>query len=125
MTTPETTRSPKGQSDGRRTRKMGSQRGREPRTGSRTAAKAESDDDGPYTGDDRSQAALAFVMDVLDKMEVDCDVELRRRRPRSRTRSSSRSTVATQAVSSERGQVLSALRYLDLVVNRRASTSGT
>jgi len=32
----------------------------------------------PFEGDDRAKAALAFVDELLEQMDMDCDVELRR-----------------------------------------------
>jgi spoIIIJ-associated protein len=77
-------------------------------------------DEGPYTGDDRSQAALAFVMDVLDKMEMDCDVELRR--PKAEEPNEVQLEIYGRdagRIIGKKGQVLSALQYLtNRVVNR-------
>jgi spoIIIJ-associated protein len=91
---------------------------REPARGRRR--KRSPDDDGPYTGDDRSQAALAFVMDVLDKMEMDCDVELRR--PKAEEPNEVQLEIYGRdagRIIGKKGQVLSALQYLtNRVVNR-------
>jgi spoIIIJ-associated protein len=74
----------------------------------------------PYEGDDRAKAAFAFVDDLLEQMDMDCDVELRRPKPEEPGeilleiygRDAGR-------IIGKKGQVLSALQYLtNRVVNR-------
>jgi spoIIIJ-associated protein len=74
----------------------------------------------PYEGDDRAKAAFTFVDDLLEQMDMDCDVELRRPKPEEPGeilleiygRDAGR-------IIGKKGQVLSALQYLtNRVVNR-------
>jgi spoIIIJ-associated protein len=77
-------------------------------------------DEPPYEGDDRAKAGLAFVDELLEQMDMDCDVELRRPKPEEPNeiqleiygRDAGR-------IIGKKGQVLSALQYLtNRVVNR-------
>ncbi len=78
------------------------------------------DDGPPYEGDERAKSALAFVVEILDEMEMDCDAELRRPKPEEPNeicveifgRDAGR-------IIGKKGQVLTAFQYLtNRVVNR-------
>ncbi|HVU01358.1 MAG TPA: R3H domain-containing nucleic acid-binding protein [Polyangiaceae bacterium] len=78
------------------------------------------DEGPPWEPDERAQQALEFVMNVLDEMEMDCEVELRRPKQDDpleiqleiNGRDSGR-------IIGKKGQVLGALQYLtNRVVNR-------
>jgi len=74
----------------------------------------------PYEGDDRSKSALAFVDELLEQMDMDCDVELRR--PRQGEPNEIQLEIYGRdagRIIGKKGQVLSALQYLtNRVVNR-------
>lgn len=74
----------------------------------------------PYKGDERAEAALAFVADLLDKMDMDCDVELLR--PKQDEPNEIQVEIFGRdagRIIGKKGQVLSALQYLtNRVVNR-------
>ncbi len=74
----------------------------------------------PYLGDERAQSALAFVMDLLDKMDMDCDAELHR--PKQDDPNEIQIEIFGRdagRIIGKKGQVLSALQYLtNRVVNR-------
>src|SRR5690349_6343384 len=74
----------------------------------------------PYEGDDRARAALAFVDELLEQMDMDCDVELRR--PKQDEPNEIQLEFFGRDAGSiigKKGQVLSELQYLtNRVVNR-------
>ena len=77
-------------------------------------------DEPPYEGDDRGKAALAFVDELLEQMDMDCDVELRR--PKQGEPNEIQLEIYGRdagRIIGKKGQVLSALQYLtNRVVNR-------
>ncbi|HVW30816.1 MAG TPA: R3H domain-containing nucleic acid-binding protein [Polyangiaceae bacterium] len=77
-------------------------------------------DEPPYEGDDRAKAALAFVDELLEQMDMDCDVELRR--PKQDEANEIQLEIYGRdagRIIGKKGQVLSALQYLtNRVVNR-------
>ena len=78
-------------------------------------------DEGPaYEGDDRAKSALAFVAEILDEMDMECDVELRRPKP-DEPNEITLEIFGRDAgrIIGKKGQVLSAFQYLtNRVVNR-------
>jgi spoIIIJ-associated protein len=74
----------------------------------------------PFEGDDRAKAALAFVDELLEQMDMDCDVELRR--PKQDEPNEIQLEIFGRdagRIIGKKGQVLSALQYLtNRVVNR-------
>jgi spoIIIJ-associated protein len=94
-----------------------SSEGGEPRGGD---GKGRRSNEPPYEGDDRSKAALAFVDELLEQMDMDCDVELRR--PREGEPNEVQLEIFGRdagRIIGKKGQVLSALQYLtNRVVNR-------
>src|SRR5215471_422029 len=74
----------------------------------------------PFEGDDRAKAALAFVDELLEQMDMDCDVELRR--PKQDEPNEIQLEIYGRdagRIIGKKGQVLSALQYLtNRVVNR-------
>lgn len=74
----------------------------------------------PYEGDERARAALAFVDELLEQMDMDCDVELRR--PKQDEPNEIQLEIYGRdagRIIGKKGQVLSALQYLtNRVVNR-------
>jgi spoIIIJ-associated protein len=74
----------------------------------------------PFEGDDRAKAALAFVDELLEQMDMDCDVELRR--PKQGEPNEIQLEIYGRdagRIIGKKGQVLSALQYLtNRVVNR-------
>ncbi|HEX3596968.1 MAG TPA: R3H domain-containing nucleic acid-binding protein [Polyangiaceae bacterium] len=77
-------------------------------------------DEPPYEGDDRAKAALAFVDELLEQMDMDCDVELRR--PKQEEPNEIQLEIYGRdagRIIGKKGQVLSALQYLtNRMVNR-------
>ena len=79
------------------------------------------DDDYTGEGDDRAQEALAFVTDVIDQMQMDCEVRLRRPREDEENPEIHIEIHGPDAgrVIGKKGQVLAALQFLThRVVNR-------
>jgi spoIIIJ-associated protein len=89
--------------------------GERPRRGRRPR-----DEGPPVEPDERSTQALEFVMNVLDEMEMDCEVELRR--PKQDDPLEIQLEISGRdsgRIIGKKGQVLSALQYLtNRVVNR-------
>ena len=77
-------------------------------------------DEPPFEGDERAKDALAFVIDVLDQMEMECEAELRR--PKQDEPNEIQVEIFGRdagRIIGKKGQVLSALQYLtNRVVNR-------
>ena len=77
-------------------------------------------DEPPFEGDDRAKSALAFVDELLEQMDMDCDVELRR--PKQDEPNEIQLEIFGRdagRIIGKKGQVLSALQYLtNRVVNR-------
>jgi spoIIIJ-associated protein len=82
--------------------------------------RAPRDEGPPVEPDERSTQALEFVMNVLDEMEMDCEVELRR--PKQDDPLEIQLEISGRdsgRIIGKKGQVLSALQYLtNRVVNR-------
>ena len=74
----------------------------------------------PFEGDERAKSALAFVDELLEQMDMDCDVELRR--PKQDEPNEIQLEIFGRdagRIIGKKGQVLSALQYLtNRVVNR-------
>lgn len=77
-------------------------------------------DEGPLPTDDRSVAALEFVDQVLEEMDMDCDVQLLRPKPDEPNEIQLEITGRDSGrIIGKKGQVLAALQYLtNRVVNR-------
>lgn len=77
-------------------------------------------DDAPVPMDERSETALSFVQQVLDDMDMDCEVELLRPRPEEPNEIQLEITGNDSGrIIGKKGQVLTALQYLtNRVVNR-------
>jgi spoIIIJ-associated protein len=74
----------------------------------------------PFEGDERAKSALAFVDELLEQMDMDCDVELRR--PKQDEPNEIQLEIFGRdagRIIGKKGQVLSALQYLtNRIVNR-------
>jgi spoIIIJ-associated protein len=90
-----------------------------PENGERKPRQANSDSP-PVEPDERSSQALEFVMNVLDEMEMDCEVELRAPKPDDPNEIQLEiSGRDSGRIIGKKGQVLGALQYLtNRVVNR-------